>query len=136
MSTDIRPELSEKNKYWISRHRFYELKHFCLQYPEWSKAVTEIGLVHGCRYDDIYTKSIGDPTGNLATKRIKYLDKMQLVDDLAHEASPELYLWLLKGVTEGVTYPALSTRYGLPCCRDMYYDMYRKFFWLLDKKRE
>lgn len=33
MSTLIRPEVSEKNKYWIDKHRHYELKHFCLQYP-------------------------------------------------------------------------------------------------------
>ena len=33
--TDIRPEISKKNKYWISRHRYYELKHFCMQYREW-----------------------------------------------------------------------------------------------------
>ena len=38
MATMIRPELSEKNPYWIERHRYYELKHFCLQYPIWKKA--------------------------------------------------------------------------------------------------
>lgn len=37
MGTTIRPELSEKNPYWIERHRYYELKHFCLQYPIWKK---------------------------------------------------------------------------------------------------
>ena len=38
MGTTIRPELSEKNPYWIEKHRYYELKHFCLQYPIWKKA--------------------------------------------------------------------------------------------------
>ena len=37
MSTVIRPEISKKNLYWIPKHRYYELKHFCLQYPEWKK---------------------------------------------------------------------------------------------------
>ena len=37
MSTVIRPELSKNNEYWIPRQRFYELKHFCLQYPSWKK---------------------------------------------------------------------------------------------------
>lgn len=37
MATTIRPELSEKNPYWIEKHRYYELKHFCLQYPIWQK---------------------------------------------------------------------------------------------------
>ncbi len=38
MSTTIRPELSDKNKYWIDRHRYYELKHFCMQYDIWKQA--------------------------------------------------------------------------------------------------
>lgn len=33
MGTTLRAELSEKNPYWIEKHRYYELKHFCLQYP-------------------------------------------------------------------------------------------------------
>ena len=38
MANDIRPEVSQKNPYWIGKHRYYELKHFCLQYPIWKKA--------------------------------------------------------------------------------------------------
>lgn len=38
MSTTIHPELSKKNEYWIEKHRYYELKHFCLQYPIWKEA--------------------------------------------------------------------------------------------------
>ena len=37
MGTSIRPEVSSKKEYWLSRHRYYELKHFCLQYPEWKR---------------------------------------------------------------------------------------------------
>lgn len=40
MSTAIRPELSKSSKYWIDRHRYYELKHFCLQYPIWKKLLS------------------------------------------------------------------------------------------------
>ena len=48
MGTTIRPELSEKNPYWIERHRYYELKHFCLQYPIWKKAYAALdGLAGG-----------------------------------------------------------------------------------------
>lgn len=38
MSTTIRAEVSKKNPYWIEKHRYYELKHFCLQYPIWKQA--------------------------------------------------------------------------------------------------
>ncbi len=37
MATVLRSELSPKNKYYIDKHRYYELKHFCLQYPEWKQ---------------------------------------------------------------------------------------------------
>ena len=36
-----RPELSKKSPYWIDKHRYYELKHFCLQYPLWKKELAE-----------------------------------------------------------------------------------------------
>ena len=38
MATVLRPELSPNNEYHIDKHRYYELKHFCLQYPEWKKS--------------------------------------------------------------------------------------------------
>ena len=37
-----RNEISVKNKYYISKHRYLELKHFCLQYPEWKRALSYI----------------------------------------------------------------------------------------------
>ena len=38
MATNIRPELSKKNPYYIDRKRFFELKYLCLQYPDIKKA--------------------------------------------------------------------------------------------------
>ena len=38
MSTTIRADISQNSKYWIEKHRYYELKHFCLQYPIWHSA--------------------------------------------------------------------------------------------------
>lgn len=37
-----RAELSKKNPYYISKHRYYELKHFCRQYDEWKRALVRI----------------------------------------------------------------------------------------------
>lgn len=34
-----RAQLSAKNPCHIPKHRYYELKHFCLQYPDWKKAL-------------------------------------------------------------------------------------------------
>ena len=45
MATTVRAKLSEKNKYWISKHRYYELKHFCLQFPIWKQAYASLDEV-------------------------------------------------------------------------------------------
>lgn len=47
MATTIRAELSEKNPYWIEKHRYYELKHFCLQYPIWKKIYRSLDGLSG-----------------------------------------------------------------------------------------
>lgn len=65
MGTTIRPELSEKNPYWLEKHRYYELKHFCLQYPIWRKAYSSLsGLA--TRPADlamfVVTNALSDPT--------------------------------------------------------------------------
>ena len=88
MGTDIRPEITTKSDYQISKHRYYELKHFCLQYIEWKAEYTELNT------------------------------------------------YVLKAVTEGLSYDILKARFNIPCCRNVYYDIYRRFFWLLDKSRK
>lgn len=43
MGTVIRPELSKKNRNWIEKHRYYELKHFCMQYNIWKQTYVSLG---------------------------------------------------------------------------------------------
>ena len=42
METVVRADISKKNAYWIDKHRYYELKRFCLQYPIWAKSYAEL----------------------------------------------------------------------------------------------
>ena len=140
MSTKIRPEISEKNKYWISRHRYYELKHFCLQYPTWKKACAALDDTsirsYAAELVPSFTNTPGDPTAKLAIAKDYYSRKIKMVEQLALEADPEIGLYILKAVTEELSYTYLRLKLGIPCGRDMYYDRYRKFFWLLSKARQ
>lgn len=68
-------------------------------------------------------------------ERSRYLERMQAVERAAMEADPYLASYILKAVTEGLSFNYLKARLEIPCSRDMYYDRYRKFFWLLDKER-
>ncbi len=139
MGTDIRPELSEKNKYWIPRHRYYELKHFCLQYPTWSKARAALSGLATRPADLVlfeHTNQKADPTARCAEARAYYTTRMTMVEQAAHAADPELANYILRAVTEGLSYDILKVRFNIPCSKDTYYDRYRRFFWLLSKTRE
>ena len=134
MSTTIHPSLSKNNPYHIFKHRYYELKHFCLQYPEWKKEYAEITLTP--KQSDVKVQnSPGDPTANLALRRTMLLDRMKLVEQSSIEADPDIARWLLSGVTEGWSYDILSSRLEIPCCREYYYIRYRRFFYILSRDR-
>ena len=61
MGTVIRAKLSENNKYFVEKHRYYELKHFCLQYPDWKKGYSEIEYIRSTSFDPCVFSSQGDP---------------------------------------------------------------------------
>lgn len=138
MSTVIKPELSEKNKYWIEKHRYYELKHFCLQYPIWKKTISSLISIASRPIDMIpqRTNKQNSPTEQCAMARLYYADRIKLVEDTAKETDSTLWSYILKGVTDGVSYDILKIRFNIPCCKDTYYDLYRRFFWLLDQSRK
>ena len=86
MGTTIRPELSEKNPYWIERHRYYELKHFCLQYPIWKKAYAALdGLSRRPSDLEVFSKKgeISDPTVRCVEARSYYIERMKTVEQVA-----------------------------------------------------
>lgn len=138
MATKIRPEVSRKNKYWIDKHRHYELKHFCLQYPTWKKAyadLLDLGITLS-KTDDVRRSSvIGNPTERCATERAYYAERIKMVERAAMDADESLWTYILKAVTEGLSYTYLQTQLDIPCSRDTYYDRYRRFFWLLNEAR-
>lgn len=136
MGTVIRPETAKTNKYWMPKHRYYELKHFCLQYLEWKKTYSMLDGYDSCGYENTYrTNEPSNPTHNYTEKRLAYLDKIRLIERLAFDSDEELASYILKAVTEGLSYTYLKSKLEIPCSRDTYYDRYRRFFWLLDKTR-
>lgn len=138
MGTTIRPELSEKNPYWIERHRYYELKHFCLQYPIWRKVSTTLDGLSKVPYDFvgyISSNTVSDPTAKCGITKSYYSERMNMIESVAEQTDQQLGYYVLMAVTEGWSYDILKARLGIPCCRDTYYELYIRFFWLLDKER-
>lgn len=138
MATVIRPEISQRNKYYIEKHRHYELKHFCLQYPTWKRLHTE-ALTSCIAASKIERESVtnihSDITARYAIKRDYYADKINLIEQTVMETDKYLYSYILKAVTEGLSFTHLKVKLDIPCGKDMYYDRYRKFFWLLSQAR-
>lgn len=138
MATVIRPALSMKNKYWISKHRHYELKHFCLQYPTWKKIYTDLEdtNISLSALDKMPTSNLpGDPTAKRAMVKTQLSERIEMIESIAREADNYLWHYILKAVTENLSYTYLKAKLDIPCGKDMYYDRYRKFFWLLSNAR-
>lgn len=139
MSTKIRAELSKRNPYWIEKHRYYELKHFCMQYPIWKKFIV---MIDGYSSHSIETvKNVvqqyhGDYTADRALIRAFYSERIEMIERAAERTDSVMGRYILKGVTEGVSYEIIKARLEIPCCKDMYYELYRKFFWLLSQERK
>ena len=102
MATVIRPKISERNKYWIGKHRHYELKHYCLQYPNWKRLYSDLnGSLQTSLIDSGYRSSIpGDPTGNTSVKRLQLSEKIKKIEDTAKKADLVFVLLCIAGVVD------------------------------------
>ena len=111
--SDCRLVSRMKTEYQLSKHRFYELKHFCLQYPEWK-----------ILYEDADGWSgEGDTTSRDGIRRADLKTRMEAVETAARLCGD----WerdILLAVTTG----------KLP--KDpAFWSVYRMFFWALSRIR-
>lgn len=136
MGTRIRADLSPKNKWWISKHRYYELKHFCLQYDEWVESYKALKLYPEI---DFTTPSYGgfkDCTYEQVERSLYFKSLIDLVETSCKASDEFIAAYILKAVTKDLSYVQLKMQYDIPCGKDMYYDRYRKFFYILDARKK
>lgn len=139
MGTNITPEISKRKAYHISKHRYYELMHFCRQYDDFvasRKFLLEAVIPHAasgiiCNDGSI----ISDKTGYWAMKLEAIDRKIELIENSCREVDNELCDYIFEAVTKGTPFSVLEGR-GIPCSKNTFYDRYRKFFWLLDKSKD
>ena len=139
MSTKIRPETSKKTEYWIPKHRYYELKHFVMQYDDWKEALkeSESSLVSPAPTDSdkVQNGAVSDPTGDKAALSIIFRRNIEMVDLAAMNVSGgPLGFRIVRNIIEEKSFNECTD--GRLVSRDEYYKAYRKFFWLLDKYRD
>ena len=136
MGTNIRAKISAKNEYYISKHRYYELKHFCLQYDEWKRAYNLLEPTTTTNWEEHGSHETGfsDHTAEIAIQRLYLRNCIDLVEGTAR-AVTDLHKELLLAVTKGYSYETVQAICNVPCCREVWYGIYRRFFWELDRSR-
>ena len=134
---DLKPELSKKSEYWLPKHRYYELKHYCLQYPEWKHLYSSLYVPF-----EPFIKYMREgrtlptrPAERVALILADVKRAMDLVEQCCDDVSEELSPFLLKGVTEGLSYDKLQALYEISYGRDAYYEAYREFFYILSQRK-
>jgi hypothetical protein len=130
--------LSTKNPYYLTKHRFYEVYHYAMQYQEWKDEYrTTEQTMRGIAYDGVKVKSSGsgDTLGRVAIRLTELSEKIEMLEAVAKETDKDLSEYILRGVTdEQVTYNYLSMVLHIPCSRNTYYSLRRKFYWLLSER--
>lgn len=122
-------------KYEISKHRFYELYHYCMQYKEWKEELQKLHQRTTAAVSDM-PKGTSDKNQleELAIKRTELQAKIDSMQKAAVQADPELATYILRAVTEeDITYDFLRNRCGMPSGKDKYYEARRRFYWFMDK---
>ena len=129
--------LSTKSKYWLSNAAFYQAYYFALRYQEFKDTLEEMGDgSRGLFYDSQpHGSATKSSLEDLAIKRSKVSEKIDLIESACRLADAELYPWLIKAVTNNdVGYDYLYYQLGIPCSRGTFYDRRRKFYYILSHK--
>ena len=136
MGETIRSTLSLKNPYYISKERYLELKHFCLQYKEWCKEISTLRLVRSSTITGMpLHHNTGDPTGDVSVRLASLTKRIDVLKEAVDKLEPWISDYIFEAVTEKKTFEYFQT-HGIACGRVYFYERYHEFFWFLDKVRE
>lgn len=129
---------SYSGKYTLSKSEFLSAKYYALRYKEW-KAEWELvtDTVRAIEYDGdiVQGGGAGNPTEQLAIRREELTHKIRIIEETAEETDPEMSKYILLAVTdEDMTFDKLKRISGIPCGKDLYYHLRRKYYYLLAKK--
>lgn len=130
--------LSEKNKYFLPKHTHLFCIHYALQYRDWKAELDAARDTRGAiRYDKdrVQTSNDYDSTSETAIRLLNISRKVNNIEhcivDACDGSGLEKYVKL--GVCYGFTFFQLQEN-GIPCGKDMYYHIRKRFYWELAKR--
>lgn len=132
-----RAELSKKNAYYIPKEKYYELLYFSRQYNTMKQELHDLRMDYpaATRETPVKTSDISDPVAKVCLRIEALTDKIRLIEATAIETDAELAKWVRIGVTNDYSYEYMRQMLGMPLGRTKYYELYRKYFYLLAQKR-
>lgn len=122
-------------KYRISKFDYGFARWYSLKYNDWLEEYNSLkDSVRSMSYGEVHGSKVGNPTEELATKRAELRNKMLKVERAAFDAGGDLAEYILMAViNEDMTFEQLE-RKGMPCSRAWFYDLRRKYYYLLAKE--
>ena len=112
---------AKSSKYYVPKEEYLTVLHFCRQYPEWEKEISD-SMKTGCLSSQEYDQG-----------RITLIMRKKAVLEMAiRKTANGMDEWLFLGVCHGLTYLQLKQR-GIPCGRNQYYEMRQRFYYILSR---
>lgn len=125
------------DKYDISTQRYKELAAFCKQYDEKRLKLQSIHSLQAIQLSDkIQSNTLSDITAKKAIEAVRLRNDIELIETTTKEASKDLHRYILMNVTLEIPYNYLRYTINMPCGRNEFYEVRRKFFYLLDKNKK
>lgn len=127
---------TEKSKYYIPKEDYLTAVHYSLRYSLWveeAKALADTSAAIRYDKDKVQTTPNYDSTYEAALRLKEINEKIKLVDDTIEMVAGGLSYWLRLGVCHGLTFPQLKSK-QIPCERDMYYLIRRRYYYELSKR--
>lgn len=120
----------------LSKARYYELKYWCRQYPEWKAKVRQVCGISNVQYDGMpHGTGASNPTEAHAIATEQEWANIKLLEDTVAAVADGWSKWLLMAVTMDLTYDEVRSK-GIPCGRRLFYEGRRRFFYMLSKRKK
>lgn len=126
---------SKRSKYYMPKQTYYTVIHHCTRYPLWiAELAADPDANRAIDYSKTRVQSSNeyDPTSELAMQRAEIRHKKEQMEEVALAVAGDLSSWLLLGVGHDLPYYALKQK-GIPCSRDSYSLIRRKFYFEMSK---
>jgi len=128
--------LSEKNKYYLPKEDYLTAIHYALRYPMMLAELDDVrDTSTAIRYDKdkVQTSPSDSMIINAAIKASQLSDKVKMIEDAIAVTANGLDTYLKWGVCYGLKFNELKGK-GMPLERTAYYEMRRKFYYILSQK--